>query len=176
MKKILTALAALLLVIGPAKAAPTVPVRNELPTKIHAEVTKLSAQGDQLAKAGRYDDAIPLYWKAWDILPDPKQQWGAALWLLAAIGDANFGNRDYVACRDNLNSAMQIPGAVGNPFLHLRLGQCQFELGNMGRAADELARAYIPEGKAIFKADDPKYLVFVKSKLKPPLAGWPNGW
>ncbi|WP_229207209.1 MULTISPECIES: tol-pal system YbgF family protein [unclassified Duganella] len=139
---------------------------------------RLSAQGDQLAKTGKFSEAIPVYWQAWDILPEPKQDWNAALWLLAAIGDANFGfkNKDYVACRDNLSYAMRVPGAIGNPFLHLRLGQCQFELGNMGRAADELARAYIPEGRAIFKEDDPKYLGFIKSKLKPPPAGWPKGW
>lgn len=176
MKEILFVLTGLILVVGFAEAAPTAPVGKELPTKIHAEVKRLSAQGDLLAKSRRYSDAIPIYWKAWDLMPEPKRDWGAALWLLAAIGDANFSNRDYVACRDNLDLAMHIPGAVGNPFLHLRLGQCQFELGNMGRAADELARAFIPEGKAIFKENDTKYLTFIKSKFKPPPAGWPAGW
>lgn len=161
---------------GVANAAPPAPVIKELPVEIYAEVTRLSAVGDQLAGATKYQDAIATYWKAWDLLPEPKLEWGAALWILAAIGDANFLNKDYVACRDNLSSAMAAPDAIGNPFLHMRLGQCQFELGNMDRAADELARAYLQQGKAIFKHDDPKYLAFVKSKLKPPPEGWPAGW
>ncbi len=149
---------------------------TELPAAIHAQVKRLSAQGDDLAKRRKYREAIATYWKAWDLLPEPKEKWNAALWLLAAIGDANFLGKDYVACRDNLGSAMHLPGAIGNPFLHLRLGQCQYELGNMERAADELARAYLPEGKAIFGTDDPKYMTFIKSKLKPPPDGWPEGW
>lgn len=150
--------------------------RRELSPMIHLEVKRLSSQGDALTKKGSYAEAIETYWKAWDLLPEPKQEWDAGLWLLAAIGDANFLNRDYVACRDNLSVAMHFSGAIGNPFLHLRLGQCQYELGNMKRAADELARAYLLEGKKIFKNDDPKYLTFIKSKLKPPPGGWPEGW
>jgi hypothetical protein len=72
--------------------------------------------------------------------------------------------------------AMHAPGAVGNPFLHLRIGQVQFELGNEQRAADELARAYLKEGKTLFDGEDPKYLDFIKGKLRPPEGGWPEGW
>jgi len=176
MKKILAAIALMLIAAGSMAAAPASQAQKELPPKIHAEVKRLTAQGDSLAEAGKYPEAIPIYWKAWDLLPEPKQSWDAALWILAAVGDANFHNKDYTACRDNLSVAMHTPDAAANPFLHLRLGQCQFELRNMDRAADELARAYLPEGKAIFKDDDPKYLAFIKSKLKPPPAGWPAGW
>ena len=70
---------------------------------------------------------------------------------------------------------MNCPDAIGNPFLHLRLGQCQFELGDLERAADELARAYLIEGIAIFTDDDQKYLNFVKPKLQEPEGGWPKG-
>jgi hypothetical protein len=66
-------------------------------------------------------------WRAWDLLPEPKTEWEAATWILAAVGDANFLGADYVAGRDNLATAMHCPGAIGNPFMHLRLGQCQFE-------------------------------------------------
>jgi transposase len=31
-----------------------------------------------------------VYLQAWDLLPEPKTEWEAATWLLAAIGDANF--------------------------------------------------------------------------------------
>ena len=59
---------------------------------------------------------------------------------------------------------MHCPDAIGNPFIHLRLGQCQFELGNPDRSADELMRAYMGGGPEIFGNDDPKYLEFLSTR------------
>ena len=145
---------------------------TELSDETHERIQKLSADGDALAEAGRYSDALTNYWAAWDLLPEPQKDWEAATWLLTAIGDANFLSGDFTAGRDNLTHAMHCPGGIGNPFIHLRLGQCQFELGNKDRAVDELARAYMAEGHQIFDDQDPKYLAFVKTKLEPPLGGW----
>jgi tetratricopeptide (TPR) repeat protein len=138
----------------------------ELSEAIHSQIQQLSAEGDALASQRKYSEAIPLYWAAWDLLPEPKKEWEAATWVLAAIGDANFLGQDYAAGRDNLSNAMHCPGAIGNPFLHLRLGQCQFELGILDRAADELMRAYMGAGTDIFKDQDAKYLRFLQSKAK----------
>ena len=149
---------------------------TELPDDVHARITDLCATGDRLAEAGQLPEALDAYWAAWDLLPPPATEWSAATWILAAIGDANFQGRDYVAGRDNLALAMHCPDAIGNPFLHLRLGQCRFELGDLSRASDDLARAYILEGCSIFKDDDPKYLAFIKPQLRPPDGGWPDGW
>lgn len=145
---------------------------NKLSACIHEQIQALSAKGDAFAEEGRYGDAIEAYWTAWDLLPEPQTEWEAATWLLAAIGDTNFLGGDFTAGRDNLSTAMHCPGAIGNPFLHLRLGQCQFELGNEDRAADELARAYMSEGHEIFEDQDPKYFAFLKTKLDPPPGGW----
>jgi tetratricopeptide (TPR) repeat protein len=144
----------------------------ELTDDIHEQIQELSASGDALADAGRYEDALGIYWAAWDLLPEPQTDWDAATWLLTAIGDANFHLGEYSAGHDNLSIAMHCPAAIGNPLIHLRLGQCQLELGNEDRAADELARAYMIEGQQIFEDQDPKYLAFLKTKLDPPPGGW----
>jgi len=138
----------------------------DLPEHVHAEIERLSAQGDEHAKESRYADALGNYWAAWDLLPEPKTEWEAATWILAAVGDANFQGGDYTAGRDNLANAMRCPGAIGNPFLHLRLGQCHFELGESDRAADELMRAYMGAGDQIFSEQDPKYLAFLQTRAK----------
>ena len=138
----------------------------ELSDETHAQIQQLCAEGDQLAKAKRYADALKPYWAAWDLLPEPQTDWEAATWILVAIGDANFLSSDFVAGRDNLSQAMHCPDAIGNPFIHLRLGQCQFELQALDRAADELMRAYMGAGPDIFKDEDPKYLQFLQSKAK----------
>jgi tetratricopeptide (TPR) repeat protein len=138
----------------------------ELTPEVHADIERLCAQGDQCAEAEQYADALQSYWAAWDLLPEPKTQWDAATWILTAVGDANFLSGDYTAGRDNLSHAMQCPEAIGNPFIHLRLGQCQFELGALDRAADELMRAYMGDGADIFEDQDPKYLKFLQSRAE----------
>jgi tetratricopeptide (TPR) repeat protein len=148
---------------------------KEIDDKTHAEITRLSKSGDDFAENGDYPKALADYWKAFDLIPEPKTDWDAATWVLAAIGDANFLGKDFQAGVDNLSNAMHCPGAIGNPFLHMRLGQCQFEVGNLDRAADELTRAYALQGDEIFEEDDPKYLAFLKTRIeteKPKKKSW----
>jgi tetratricopeptide (TPR) repeat protein len=139
---------------------------EELTGQALAEIQNLCKLGDEHAEGGRHSEALKAYWSAWALIPEPKTNWDAATWVLAAIGDANFLSADYAACRDNLTAAMSCPDAIGNPFLHLRLGQSQFELGDLDRAADELMRAYMGAGPEIFKDQDPKYLSFLKTRAK----------
>ena len=143
----------------------------ELSDEVHDRIQALCKAGNALAENGQYPAALEQYWAAWDLLPEPQTDWKAATWILAAIGDANSLDGDYTAGRDNLSLAMHCPGAIGNPFLHLRLGQCQFELGNLDRAADELARAFMGEGADIFEGAE-KYFAFLKTRLQPPPGGW----
>jgi len=137
----------------------------ELPAAVHDRIQALCSKGDALAGKGNYPAALKEYWGAWDLLPIPQTDWEAATWILAAIGDANFLGHDFPAGRDNLSMAMRCPGAVGNPFLHLRLGQCEYEQGHLDRAADELTRAYMGAGEEIF-ADAQKYFAFLKTRIK----------
>ena len=144
---------------------------SELDDSAHGRIQTLCAEGDALAEEANYPAALKKYWAAWDLLPEPQTDWEAATWILTAIGDVNFLGGDFVAGRDNLLVAMHCPDAIGNPFLHLRLGQCQFELGDFDRAADELARAYMGAGAEIFEGAS-KYFKFLKTRLEPPLGGW----
>ncbi|MBD0405310.1 hypothetical protein [Flammeovirga sp. EKP202] len=56
--------------------------------------------------------------------------------------------------------------ALDNPFVHLRKGQCHFELQQLDKSADSLTRAYMLEGKEIFEDEEPKYIEFLKTKIK----------
>jgi tetratricopeptide (TPR) repeat protein len=143
----------------------------ELSHQVYERIQAICKKGDALAEKGQYPGALQQYWTAWSLLSEPQTDWEAATWILAAIGDANFLSGDYDAGKDNLSLAMQCPDAIGNPFLHLRLGQCQYELGNLDQAADELARAYMGAGSDIFEGAD-KYFAFLKTHLQPPPGGW----
>ena len=133
----------------------------ELNDHIYEQITALCEQGDELADAERYAEAIERFWQAWDLLPEPQTEWEAATWILAAVGDTEFLRGSHEAARDALSYAMHCPDAIGNPFLHLRLGQAQFELGNFERAADELIRAYALGEEEMWAGEDPKYLDFL---------------
>lgn len=145
---------------------------SELSDEAHDKIKQLCSEGDEQAKDKNFQEALRFYWLAWDLLPQPQTDWDAATWILAAIGDANFLSGDFEAGRDNLSNAMCCPDAIGNPFLHLRLGQCLYELGDHDRAADELTRTYSLAGNDIFSHDDAKYFSFLKTRLQPPPDGW----
>ncbi len=145
---------------------------TELPDSIHSAITRLSEQGNALADAGDCDAAVQCFEEALDLLPPPIEPWSAACWLFTAIGDTLFQAARYSEALQPLLDAMKCPGGIGNPFVHLRLGQTQLELGNEVLGADELARAYMGAGKEIFEEEPAKYFTFVKSKLKPPVGGW----
>ena len=91
----------------------------------------------------RYDQAVAAYNQTLKLIPEPATDWNASIWVLAAIADACFLGGYYTSAVEALEHVTRCPSAVGNPFLHLRLGQCYFEKGALDRAADQLARAYM---------------------------------
>ncbi|SFW39020.1 hypothetical protein [Cellulophaga fucicola] len=138
---------------------------KELNEDIYFTILQLSKAADNHLENGEKSAALLKYWNAYDLIPEPKKDSETSTWLLTAIGNINFLNEDYKAGVANLTSAMRCPDAVGNAFMHLRLGQCQLEVGNLRRAENELARAYTIDGKSIFNKEDKKYFEFLKTKI-----------
>jgi len=139
---------------------------RELPAVLHERIKALCSAGDDLAENGKYEDAVGRYNEALRLVPDPKTDWSASTWILAAIGDACFLGGFRASAVDALRYAMHCPNAIGNPFLHLRLGQVLFDQGDRDQAADELARAYMGAGEEIFAAEDPRYRSFLATRMK----------
>lgn len=139
---------------------------KKLNNQLHSEIERLCESGDSFAKKGIFSFALRNYWMAYDLLPEPREEWLAGTWILVAIGDTNFLNKDYQAGADNLSAALHFPSGPGNSFLHLRLGQCYYELGRMNEAADELMKAYGQEGEEFFENEEPKYFELIQSKFK----------
>lgn len=131
-----------------------------------SRITALCAEGDELSGQGEYHLALEKYEAALRLIPEPHTRWEASTWVLAAIGDTYYLTHEFAKARAVLQAAMHCPGAIGNPFLHLRLGEAQYELGDMARAADELARAYMGAGQELFEREDPKYYALVRTSLR----------
>lgn len=141
---------------------------GELDDRLVAEITELCDRGDDDVEHGRYADAIPRYRAALALIPKPVFSWKATAWIFTALGETYYFMADYPAARDAISDAMRCPGAVGNPFLHLRLGQVEHHLGNPGRAKDELARALTRGKEAVFEGEDPIFLALARKGLPDP--------
>ncbi len=143
-------------------------MNRELPYDVHESIQRFCAEGDSLAEAERYADAIARYGKALVLLPTPHQDWEAATWIYAALGDTHFLARDFERARQALTTVMLCPNALDNPFLWLRRGQVYFELGELKQAQDSLASAFMLGGREIFETEDPKYRAFIATKMEQP--------
>ena len=138
---------------------------KKLKDSAYQQVCQLCQEGDRLITEGEYDSALKEYIAALSLVPAPAFDWEASTWILTAIGDTFFHMKNYLKCRQVFMDAMNCPGAIGNPFIHLRLGQAQYELGDIDRAKDELVRAYMGGGDEIFSNDDNKYFELVKTTI-----------
>ena len=135
---------------------------------ISDKIDRLCEDGDVLAAEEDFRGALGKYQAAWGLLPEPKDQWEASTWILTALGDTHFLFKEYQSALSALTRAVRCPDGLGNPFIHLRLGQCQLETGNTDAAKDELTRAYMGAGREIFDEEDPKYFRLIESALSPP--------
>ena len=138
----------------------------QLSDATHAEITALCSLGDELAKAGEFELAKEKYIAALKLLPENHREWEAATWIYVAIGDVHFRMSNYDKAFKCFFNAVQCPKGLGNPYIHLRLGQVYYENGNVEKAADELTRAYMGAGMDIFLEDDPKYLEFLETRIQ----------
>jgi len=136
----------------------------ELGEQTHRAIKTHCAKGDSLAEEGKYKDAIAAYNDAWLLIPDPKNDWEASTWVLAAIADSAYLGGYATTAREALEYGMTCPGGIGNPFMHLRLGQVLLDCNEKDRAAGELMRAYMGAGREIFAQEHSRYLSFLNSR------------
>jgi tetratricopeptide (TPR) repeat protein len=137
----------------------------QLSNALHQQITDLCKEGDALASAGKPEEAKQKYIAALKLLPGEPGQWEAATWIYVALGDVHFHARNFDKAFKCFYNAVQSPKGLGNPYIHLRLGQLYFEQENFAKATDELTRAYMGGGIDIFMEDDPKYLEFLETKI-----------
>lgn len=131
----------------------------ELSDELYAEITKHSDIGEHYFEDGKYRKALEEYKKAFELIPEPKTDWEASVWTLAAIGDSHYMLREFVSALKIFEQLMNEYHEENNPFARVRYGECLYETGNTEAAREHLQAAFDMEGEEIF--DNDKYLKFI---------------
>lgn len=137
----------------------------ELDDNILEKIESLCLAGDELSDNSDYKNALPLYREAFELVPNPKYDWETSTWILTAILDVYFLSEEYEAAWEVADYLTHCPNAIGNPFIHMRIGQVAFERGDLKRSADELTRAYMSDGLDMFSEENDKYIIFLKDQI-----------
>ena len=126
----------------------------ELVPEIYQKIEALSDKGNTFLDNGESKEAIDTWNEALALIPDPKTDWEASMWLHASIGDAYFHEGNFSAVKESFFNALNCPGAHENPFIHYRLGQALLKLGETDKGIDQLLQAYMLDGDDIFLSED----------------------
>jgi Uncharacterized protein conserved in bacteria len=138
----------------------------ELSDELYEQIEELSEQGNDLVDEDDFDGALEKFQAALDLLPEPKNQWEAAMWLYASMGDMHLFKEDFESAKTNFYNALNCPDGQESAFVHLRLGEALYELGEEDKALDHLLRAYVLEGPEIFAEEEGYYFDFLKSRVE----------
>ena len=138
---------------------------DELDDATHLRIEILSEEGNVLLEDdGDWEGAIAKWQSALALVPDPKTDWDAALWLYASIGTAWREGGDAARAQDAFETAYRCPEGHLNPFVLLQLGKTYADSGAEDAATRMLLRAFMLEGEAIF-AEDPPYLDYLRERV-----------
>lgn len=138
---------------------------GELDDDLYDRITALSEEGNEYADEEKYQEALLKFSEALDLVPSPKIDWEASLWLYASIGDMYFSLEEYQKASDSFFDALNCPDGQINAFVHLRLGESLYEVGLKDKAREHLLQAYMLEGEEIFSEQEPKYFQLIEDVI-----------
>ena len=122
------------------------------------QIKSLCADAYRAYDEGDYRKALRLFYQGWLALPKPQIKYREAGWLLVGIGDSYYRLKQYTPGCEALRSANHCPEATDNPFIHLRLGQCLYRIGEKPSARNHLQKAYRLGGAQMFENEEECYL------------------
>jgi len=138
----------------------------ELDDATYNRIKQFTDQGNSELDAGNIAAARNLYIQALQIVPNPPEDWEASTWIFASIGDTYHAEGNFSKVLESFQNAIRCPGGLGNPFIHLRLGQASSSSGIWtGQRTSLPARIWARVRKSSRKKD-PKYLAFVRQHMK----------
>lgn len=147
--------------------------KNLLSPEVLNCLYKLAEEGHKLTHEEKYMEAIHVWNKAIELIPEPKQNFFETANFYEGIGYNYQMMNLFTEAMDYMNKALRCWGdeANQNPFILRNLGEIYYELGDVERSLDYLRKAYILEGDEIFyldgygKIDHNKYFEVLKNEM-----------
>ena len=117
---------------------------------------------------GKFEESFSLQKRAWDIFPDPKEQWNEAYNIAKCIYTDYLNVGRFNEAKEWLNKMIE-----NNNNLHLEdedvwheTAKYQFEIGEYKDSYDKFKQVVEDAGLRYFEDEDPKYLKFYKNPEK----------
>jgi tetratricopeptide (TPR) repeat protein len=138
-------------------------VKVEIDDELYERITELAEQGNEFFDQEDFSKAFDLFYAAYGLVPEPKDKWAAAEWILASLGDCLFMQAKYEEALTYFRAAQRTAEVETNAFVYLRIGQCLYELNQKNaKTAEVFLDAYMLGGKDMFSQSEGKYWRFVK--------------
>ena len=117
-------------------------------------------ENEWLCEDKKYEDAAKKYIEAFRLLPNPKEQWEVAYWLIKFWGICYFEAKQYETAINSFESALFYKGAETDAEVFLLLGKSYYLNGNKEKARVNLKKTFEIGGKEAFENED-QYLSLV---------------
>lgn len=137
----------------------------ELSDVLYEKITNYCNSGDTLYDNGEYYDAIKKYKKAFELLPEPKEEWEATTWICSALADAFAEVGETEKSLQYALLANKCPNGLMNPYVQLQVGMSFFDIGNIEKAREYFLRAYMLEGEDIFSDVPPEHFALIQDLI-----------
>jgi tetratricopeptide (TPR) repeat protein len=126
------------------------------------EVEELVSKAGALDRSNRRQQAIQTYEQAYQLIPEPRELSELAMVALCNIGELHYLEGEWQLAFEDFCEAVKCKEGLGNPQIHMRLGQLRHRRGEIERATDEFMRAYMAAGDLVFEGEDPRYFQLIE--------------
>lgn len=133
---------------------------EDIPDDDYERIQAHCAKGEDYLGQERFAEAEAEFLKAFALVPEPKIFWGAAMWILASLGEAYYWSGRLDEAVEALEFALRCESGEENPYVHGLYGVVLFDQGDREGAAEHLLEAYKLAGDDSIPHDDPKYRAF----------------
>jgi len=139
---------------------------KELSPAAEATLVALSKQAREAELKSNFEEAERLLLAAWAVIPEPKLDYIRG--QISSVSMVKFyrDNARFEKARDWLEIMSRSYGSPTDPYVMLLSGTVAYEAGDLEAAAQVFGSLYAEDGARPFDAIDPKYLTFIKSRVR----------
>ncbi|GAA4585693.1 hypothetical protein ACFPK9_01460 [Rubritalea spongiae] len=136
---------------------------KDLESGLKEQVVELCNKALEAQEEERFHASNRDLLNVYELLPEPKEEWKAYIWLISNIGDNYFEQDEFELALEKFDEVFnRDSSSIDNAYLCLRRGQCALELTKQELAQTMLSKALELEGKELFEDEHSKYLKFLK--------------